>query len=123
MYGRYGVDQLSTGLLWLSIILAIIAGLTGMGFINTLSYIPLFISLYRMFSKDIQKRRMENYKFSMFLSPLYGKLNRLQRRLQDSKTHKHFKCSKCKTILRVPRGKGKVVVTCPKCREKFTKTT
>jgi len=44
-------------------------------------------------------------------------------RIKDSRTHKYYKCSTYKTTLRVPKAKGKIVITCPKCREKFVKNT
>lgn len=123
MFGRYGGDQLSIWLLILSIILTAIGRITGISLLMTISYIPLFITFYRVFSKDIQKRRMENYKFAMFLSPIYSKLKKLQSRIKDSRTHKYYKCSKCKTTLRVPKSKGRILIKCPKCKEKFIKKT
>ena len=123
MVGRYGGDQLSTWLLVLSIILSTVGRLTGVSLLMAISYIPLFIAFYRVFSKDLQKRRMENYKFAMFLSPMYGKFKKIQNHIKTSKTHKYYKCSKCKTMLRVPKAKGKILITCPKCKEKFIKNT
>ena len=73
MNGRYGGDQFSMVLLVTSILLMIIGRLTGLSLFIFISYIPLIFSIYRMFSKDIAKRRMENYKFSIFISPIYSK--------------------------------------------------
>lgn len=123
MTGRYGGDQLSNYLLVLSVVLAIISRIMGISALDTISYIPLFLALYRMFSKDINKRRMENYKFTMFISPIYSKYKKIQSRIKDSRTHKYYKCSTCKTTLRVPKAKGKILITCPKCGEKFVKNT
>ncbi len=119
MKDRYGGDQLSIVLLFTSILLSIIGSITKISIFRILSYIPLIFSVYRMFSKDINKRRMENYKFSIFISPLYSKYKKIQVRFKERKTHKFFKCPNCKTELRVPKGKGKIKVTCPKCSEKF----
>lgn len=123
MYGRNGGDQLSNALLVLSIILTFAGSLLKLQWISTIGFIPLGISLFRVFSKDISKRRMENYKFAMLLSPFYSKLKNTEKRLKDSKTHKYYKCPNCKQQLRVPKGKGKIVVTCTKCKTKFNKTT
>lgn len=73
MAGRYGSDQLSMAMLILSILFIFISGLsTKLKIFSYLSYIPLVLCLIRMFSRDINKRRMENYKFSMLVSPLYS---------------------------------------------------
>jgi len=123
MAGRHGGDQLSVFLLVLSMVLTLIGQLAEISAIFIISYIPLLAAFYRIFSKDIQRRRMENYRFAMLVSPVYSKLKKAQRRIKDLKTHRYYKCSKCKTMLRVPRGKGKILITCPKCKEKFTRRT
>lgn len=123
MAGRYGGDHLSNWLLGISLLLTMIGRIARVPLLIFISYIPLFIASYRILSKDIQKRRMENYKFIMFFSPVYGKFKDLEKRIRDSKTHKYYKCSTCKTKLRVPKGKGKILITCPKCKTKFTKNT
>lgn len=123
MKGRYGGDQLSMVLLLLSISLTLVGQLTKLSLFSYISYVPLLISIYRIFSKDISKRRMENYKFSIYISPIYSKYKKIQRRFKERKTHKYFKCSNCKAKLRLPKGKGKIIITCPKCKEKFEKRT
>jgi Zn finger protein HypA/HybF involved in hydrogenase expression len=89
----------------------------------SISYIPLGICLFRMLSKDIEKRRMENYKFSILISPVYSWFKKKQKRVVDAKTHKYFECPNCKTNLRVPKGKGNIVITCPKCKTELKKRT
>jgi 4-hydroxybenzoate polyprenyltransferase len=69
MMGRYGSDQLSMVLLIFSVTLTFIGGLIHLPLLVTISYVPLGICLFRMLSKDIAKRRMENYKFSILISP------------------------------------------------------
>ncbi len=123
MYGRNGGDQLSMALVILSIILTFGGQLAKISWLPIISYIPLGLSLFRMFSKDVAKRRMENYKFAMFLSPIYSKFKNTQKRLGDTKTHKYYRCPNCNQQLRVPKGKGKVMVTCTKCKTKFEKRT
>ncbi|SMB80788.1 hypothetical protein SAMN00017405_1992 [Desulfonispora thiosulfatigenes DSM 11270] len=123
MIGRYGGDQLSIFLVILSVVLTFIPRITEISALIIISYIPSFIAIYRVFSKDIQKRSMENYKFAIIVSPIYSKLKKTQNRIKDSKTHKYYTCTKCKTTLRVPKGKGKIMVTCPKCKENFTRKT
>lgn len=120
MAGRYGSDQLSMAMLILSILFIFISGLsTKLKIFSYLSYIPLVLCLIRMFSRDINKRRMENYKFSMLVSPLYSWGRKKIIRLQETKTHKYLICPSCKQTLRVPRGKGKISITCQKCKTEF----
>lgn len=123
MNGRYGGDQLSMVLLVISLLLTFIGRLTNIPLISFIGYIPLGISIFRMFSKDISKRRMENYKFSIFISPAYSWYKKSQKRIKDSKTHRYFKCPDCNEQMRVPKGKGKIMITCPKCKTKFEKRT
>jgi Zn finger protein HypA/HybF involved in hydrogenase expression len=123
MAGRYGGDQLSLVLLAVSIILSLIGRGTSLTLLTVLSYVPLGAALYRMFSKDIEKRRLENYKFAILISPIYGRFHKLSSRFQAARTHRHFKCPNCQATLRVPKGKSKIMVTCPKCGNKFEKRT
>ncbi len=123
MYGRNGGDQLSVALLIVSILITFVGRFSKMQWIISLSYIPLALSMFRVFSKDVTKRRMENYKFAMLLSPIYSRFKNTQKRLKDSKTHKYYKCPNCSQQLRLPKGKGKIIVTCSKCGNKFEKRT
>ncbi|MGI6227793.1 MAG: hypothetical protein ACOYJ1_16255 [Peptococcales bacterium] len=123
MLGRYGMDQLSMVLLMVSVFLALLAQLVGFPLFAFISYIPLGISIFRILSKNIAKRRMENYKFVMLASPVYSWLNKTRSRVKDIKTHRFFKCPNCRVTLRLPKGKGKVNITCPKCKAKFSGKT
>lgn len=123
MEGRYGGDQLSMALIILSLALTIIGQITKLALFWTISYIPLGISVFRMFSKNINKRSMENYKFAIFISPIYSRFKKFQRCIKDRRTHRFFRCPSCKTKLRLPKGKGKIIITCPKCQAKFNKRT
>jgi len=123
MMERYGVDQLSMALVIVSVLLALIAQLTSRPLIAFISYIPLGICIYRMLSRNIAKRSMENYKFFMLISPLYSWFKQTQSRIKTIKTHRYFKCPNCKATLRLPKGKGRIIITCPKCKTKFEKET
>lgn len=123
MLGRYGMDQLSMVLLIFSVLLALTSQITGLPSMALISYLPLMICIYRMLSKNIGKRSMENYKFFMFISPLYSWFQKKQGRIKTVKTHRYFKCPNCKATLRLPKGKGRIIITCPKCRTKFEKKT
>ncbi len=123
MMGRYGTDRLSFALLILSIILTFLGSILHLALLTYLSYIPLILVIYRMLSRNIKKRSMENYKFSMLTSPVYGWFIKLRRRFSERGTHKFLKCPECKAELRLPKGKGTIMVTCPKCRAEFKART
>lgn len=123
MVGRYGGDQLSMILLIFSVLFTLIAGLTNLPLLTFIGYVPLGICIFRMLSRNISKRSMENYKFAMFISPAYSWFKKTQNRALGAKTHRYFKCPNCKAELRLPKGKGKIIVTCPKCKTEFTKKT
>ena len=123
MAGRYGPDHLNTALIILSIAVSLIARLVNFSVLVYLSYLFLLLAVLRMLSRNIPKRRAENDRFLRYWSPVKQKCKRLFDKSKNLKTHKFFKCPSCKNNLRVPRGKGKLQITCPKCGERFIKKT
>lgn len=123
MIGRYGYDQLSMALIILSFLLTFIASLINRPILSYIGYIPLGICIFRILSRNIQRRRMENYKFTMIISPVYSWFKKTQNRTKDSKTHRHLKCPNCGQGIRIPKGKGKIIITCPKCKKEFKQRT
>lgn len=119
MAGRYGVDQLSNGLLILSIILIAIGVFTELSVFSTVAMVILLLNYIRIFSKNTYKRYEENQKFLKLWNPIKFKWLSFINRIKQSKTHKFFKCPSCKKQLRVPKGKGKINITCPDCHTKF----
>ena len=126
MYGRNGSDHLNVALmvaylaLWL--VGGLIAGLLRSNLLasifNTLQTVVIFVALFRMLSKNLDKRRAENAKFLAWWYPTKNRLTAAKARHQD-KDHKYFTCKSCKTVCRVPAGKGKIEITCPKCGGKI----
>ncbi len=123
MIGRYGVDQLSMLLLVISVILSIVSRFIDSGIISIILAATAIVAYYRIFSKNISKRYEENNKLLKVWNPIKNKLNKRVKRLKNSKDYRHFKCPNCSQTLRVPRGKGKVAVTCPKCKTGIIKKT
>lgn len=123
MSGRYGSDSLNIALIILSFILSFSANIFRQPVLSYIGYIPLALCIFRMFSKNIYKRRNENTKFIQLTRPVHSFINKTKMRFKYFKTHKYFACPNCKTQVRVPKGKGKVNITCPKCKTKFIKKT
>lgn len=122
MAGRYGIDQLSVGLLALGCLLTLTGSLIGVSALAYISYILLGLCIYRSLSKKVTIRRAENYKFMTAVNPVLLWSKKKINMLSDS-THKYTKCPYCKAQLRLPKGKGKISVTCPVCKKEFIKKT
>ena len=123
MLGRYGPDHLGVFTLILSVVLTLIGGLTGWWFISIPAYILVIITIFRMFSRNIPRRRAENDRFLKYWWPVRTKIVNFWKELKSRQEYKYFRCPDCKNKLRVPRGKGKIKVTCPRCGSRFEKKT
>jgi len=123
MIGRYGPDHLNIAMIIFSFALSIIHGISRFTPILYVSYIIIALALFRMLSRNIPRRRAENDKFIRYWWPIKTKLSRVIANIRHRKTFKYFSCPSCSNTLRVPRGKGKLQVTCPKCGERFFKKT
>ena len=133
MTGRYGADELNKFLIicgWVLLLLGMV--LSGFGsrvtvsvgsVLVTLSWAALLFSVFRTLSKNTQKRASENYKYFVCKNKVLSRFRRLKTRFQERKTHRYFRCPQCKATVRVPKGKGKIRITCPKCRNQFIKKT
>lgn len=123
MYGRYGTDTLNNTMLVLCIVLMILSRLFRQGWLNILSIAVLVICYLRLFSRNINARYQENQKFLTAVQPVRKWFGGVKQRFRDRKTHRYYVCPNCGMTLRVPRGKGKINITCPKCRAQFIKKT
>lgn len=130
MYGRNGMDQLNRTLFWLYIVLWLVGSLVSAvlksnvltAVFNGVMWILFVILFFRMFSKNLYKRRAENQKWVNWLWRIKSNQAGAKARHAD-KEHKYFTCKNCKTICRVPAGKGKIIITCPKCGAKIEAKT
>ena len=125
MYGRNGVDALNWALIALELVLSVVCSFVRVravaNALSFLSFVLMFIVLIRMFSRNLDQRRAENAKFLAWWAPKANALRGAQARRAD-KAHKYVRCS-CGAYCRVPRGVGRVELTCPKCgRKKVVKT-
>ena len=113
MLGRYGSDKLNVALLIFGVALMLLGSLFGkkLAVLNLLAYLPLIWCIFRMYSRNLEARRRENAAFLNFFSHL------------KDKDHRYFRCPRCKQTVRVPRGRGKINIRCPKCSERFIKKT
>lgn len=130
--GRTGVDALGKTSSWAAVILMIITMITGWAIPYFIAIICLIYSIWRMFSKNYQKRYYENQKFlnatagiRRFFSAIPSKVKRAVSKAkydrQQKKIYKIFYCPSCKQKLRAPKGRGKILVTCSSCKTEFIK--
>lgn len=117
MYGRNGVDALSWALFGLELLLSIIGSLVRVQAVSAVLYFVtmalMFVILLRMFSRNLAARRAENARFLAWAGPVLNDIRGARARRADT-AHKYARCS-CGAWCRVPRGVGKVELTCPKC--------
>ena len=118
MYGRYGTDQLNLFLMGVYLLLYLVFALTRVTLLYWVSFVLLIWSLLRTLSRNMERRRMENARFMRLAGPVLSWL-RLRRTIRRDKEHVYFKCPSCGQQLRVPRGKGKITVTCRGCGASF----
>src|SRR5690554_6205892 len=123
MYGRYGVDQLTVLILVVSLVITVLAGILKLPGLQILYYVGVIVSLYRILSRDLVKRRKENHVFLQKTRGITSWSRTQKKMVGEKKTHRHFKCPNCKQRLRVPRGKGNVKITCTRCGEQFSRKT
>ncbi len=116
MLGRYGVDQLTLVLMGINVVLSILFRFVNNKIFGIFNIIISIIIFYRIFSKNVAKRYEENMKFLNGWNTIRNKIKNKIQRIKDLKYYKYYKCSNCKQTLRVPRGKGKISIICPKCK-------
>jgi len=119
MYGRYGVDQLYNALIAAAFVLLAANIFIRSSFISILVWVVLIWLIFRVLSRNVYKRRLENEKFMQIWNPVKAKGSLTIRRIKEMKTHRFRKCPHCKAVLRLPRKKGKHTVNCPSCHNKF----
>lgn len=118
MYGRYGNDQLNSFLLLSYLALYLLHAITRVSLFYWVSFAAIIWALFRMLSRNFARRREENGKFMKLAEP-FLKWYRLKRTMHRDKDHAYFKCPSCAQQLRVPKGKGKITVTCRSCGAVF----
>ena len=133
MEGRYGADELNRFLTicgWVLLLLGFVlsafddrAATVAGSVLVTLSWALLIYSLFRTFSRRTQERAAENYRYFVCKNKVLGWFRLLKKRWQERRTHRYFRCPRCRATVRVPKGKGKIRITCPKCKNQFIKKT
>ena len=115
MAGRYGTDKLNTAILMTGVSACILTVFTRNKVLDLaltlIAYGFMICAIFRTFSRNTYKRYQENRKYLQLLDQI------------KDRQHRYYNCPRCRQVVRVPRGKGKIAITCPKCKEKFIKKT
>ena len=122
MAGRYGIDQLNVALLLLYLLLSLPAWLFHLDLLQLLADLLILVVILRMFSRRIARRQAENARFLRLVGPIVHNYNVRRCRRRD-KEHCYFRCPNCGQQLRVPKGKGKISITCRSCGASFEEKT
>ncbi len=123
MYGRYGNDRLNRALLILALVFLLLSYIPHLRFMSLISLALLIWTNARCFSKKLDKRRRELARFDRLWNGTVAFFRLRGKMIKERKTHCYFRCKKCKAMLRVPRGKGEIDVTCPRCQTVTVKKT
>ena len=126
MQGRYGVDQFAKftmGVALVSIVLAIFVntGSSAGSLLDMLGLVAIVYTYFRIFSRNISKRAQENQKYLSATAKLRQRLNKEKNMMKQRKDYHIYTCPSCRQKVRIPRGKGKIEISCPKCHSKFVK--
>lgn len=122
LYGRHGYDKLSYHLVWASFAACIISVFVLRSVFTIIYLLLFFFAIFRVLSKNNVKRNKELCAYERFLSSVKSFFRLQKNKFKDRKTHTYFKCE-CGAVLRVPKGKGEIIVHCPKCGKSTERKT
>ena len=121
MVGRYGADELGSFISVSTLVCLLVSLFTKWGILYWIGLFLIFYTYFRMFSKNVSKRYQENQKFLTLRYKAVAKWSIMKKHFLERKIYRFYKCPQCKQKVRVPKGRGKICITCPKCRTEFVK--
>lgn len=121
MQGRYGVDELYRFLFMVALVCVVLNWFFKSSMINAVIWVLLALAIYRMFSRNHSARYAENQKYLHATAKLRYQIDQQKKLFQERKYHHIYTCPKCRQKIRIPKGKGKIMVRCPKCYHEFQK--
>ena len=121
MIGRYGTDGLNQFLSIASLVLLLIAIISRVSLFTYLGAALLIFCYYRTFSRNISKRTEENYKFYTLKDQVDNKFKGWKEQWANRRVYHYYRCPQCRQKLRVPRGRGRLPISCPRCGPQFIK--
>lgn len=123
MNGRYGIDELSKVLLMLGLIINVLSNFVGGMILSAIGIALIAYAVLRILSKEKTNRYKEYRYYIAMKQNVMTKIQKLKNKQAQRKVYKFYTCSECKKAIRVPKGKGKIKITCPSCKNQFIKKT
>lgn len=120
MIDRNGLDNIGKYCIFAAAIIAVVNMFLGFPILMVVSYALIFYFAFRFFSKNTAKRRAEDEKATSLISSSRRRSEQKKEQFENRKTTVYFKCEECGQSLSVPRGKGTLKITCPKCHHQQT---
>lgn len=121
MQGRNGFDQFSQFLNMMILVIFVLSLFIKWAPLYYFGIGLLVYMYFRVFSRNIPKRYAENQKFCNMRYDASIKWNKMKKEWEQRKIYRFYRCPMCKQKVRVPKGRGKICITCPKCREEFVR--
>ena len=119
MMGRHGADNLGMFTLLTGLVCSLLGSFTRVGILSVIGLALYIITLFRMFSRNHEKRVAENRKYIELTSGWKTKFRQFTRRMKNRRDYRYFKCPNCKVLLRMKRGSGEKDITCVRCGHQF----
>jgi predicted SprT family Zn-dependent metalloprotease len=119
MQGRYGQDQFYRFLIGAALVSIVLNLFFQSRILSLIGWVLLIYAVFRAFSKNYQARYAENQKYLQMTAKARYWLDQQKKLHAERKVHHIYTCPKCKQKIRIPKGKGKIMVRCPKCQHEF----
>ena len=119
MQGRHGPDNLGMFTLITGLACSLLGSFTGIGILSLLGFALYVWTLFRMFSRNNDKRFAENRKYIELTSNWKTRIRQFVKRMKNRRDYRYFKCPNCKVLLRMKRGPGEKDITCVRCGHQF----
>lgn len=119
MQGRYGQDAFSRFLLGAVLVCIVLNVFLRNHLLGAVTWLLLFYTYFRIFSRNHAARYRENEYYLSRTAGFRRWLDQQKRLLHERRYHRIYVCPKCRQKIRIPKGKGKIMVRCPKCMHEF----
>ena len=121
MQGRYGTDDFYKFLFWVALIGIVINWFFKSQLLSFAVTLILVYAMYRVLSKNHSARYAENQRYLQATAKIRYWFDQQKKLMEERKYHHIYTCPKCRQKIRIPKGKGKIMIRCPKCHHEVQK--
>ena len=121
MQGRYGTDDFYKFLFWVALIGIVINWFFKSQLLSFAVTLILVYAMYRVLSKNHSALYAENQRYLQATAKIRYWFDQQKKLMEERKYHHIYTCPKCRQKIRIPKGKGKIMIRCPKCHHEFQK--